>query len=232
MIYTRMYFFFSDIKKKYLARLISHWCFTLEFSGNSNYMEKFQKHISDLKLKFCFPKSFQPLRSLTFAVFQQNLEQQEIRHLLIKALGSCTPAFTDLSHRGTVKAEHKVLSYTTLLQRQTSIHRNYPRYYPVPRSAHPEMEWRGLNNTLVTKGTARFDEWEPPTNFNSLQRKPAPMAPAIQALMAGQVVCWSVSCSLFFPSHLTHLFCSFIESHNPHCWVLCVCVVSVTFCAI
>lgn len=72
--------------------------------------EKIQKHISALKPSFYFHKSFQPLRSLTFAVLQKNLGLWEISHLLLKALGSPAPAFTDLSHSSVVKLTDKIWS--------------------------------------------------------------------------------------------------------------------------
>lgn len=59
-------------KKKARLKVTNHWSF-LKILLLENYMEKIQKHISALKPSFYFHKPFQPLRSLTFAVLQNNL---------------------------------------------------------------------------------------------------------------------------------------------------------------
>lgn len=79
----------QTLKDIYLARLkvTNYWSF-LKILLLENQMDKIQINISVPKPSFYFHEPFQPLRSLTFAVPQENLGLQEISHLLLKALGS------------------------------------------------------------------------------------------------------------------------------------------------
>lgn len=200
----------------------------IDFSENSTYTENFQMHISSLKSSYYFHKSFQPLRSLTFAIFG-NLGLQEISHLLIKAAGSSVHAFTDLIHSWIGKVEDNSAWNHLCAAANVPSHKPHT-VHTLPRAAHLETEGKHLQNSLVGKGTAWFGEWEPPKRFKSIQNNPAATTTTISS-PSGRTggMLKRLVLSLSFTSNSSVLF--FYWETQSALFSL-VCVVDATFCAV
>lgn len=200
----------------------------IDFSENSNCTENSQMHISSLKSSYYFHKSFQPLRSLTFAIFG-NLGLQEISRLLIKAAGSSVPAFTDLSHSWIGKVKDNSAWNHLCAAANVPSHKPYT-VHTRPRSAHLEREAKQLQNSLVVKGTGWFGEWEPPKRFKSIQNNPAAMTTKISSpsgRTGGMLKCLVLSLSLTSNSSVL-----FFYWETQSALFSFVCVVDLTFCAV